>query len=134
MVDLRGIFQDRAIGLLIEDSPSEAIVILRDDQPLTPEFREALAKMLEGSHESGVSLHLKFPRGRPSKARTKSARDYDIYQAIEEYAEQNNKSIYNACLDLAPLEGLGAESLRKSYQRIKSAIEENANINREEGN
>lgn len=132
MTDISYIFQDQAIKWLAEANPEKVIEILRDDAPLTREFRDALADFMEGRHESNVRLVVKQPRGGTSKTHKNFERDFKAHLRICEYREQTGKAAYDACTDLAKELGMSQSALRKLHDAFNAAEAEIDRINRDE--
>lgn len=124
MVNLNDFYGRRAVDLLAENEPKEAIELLRSNSDLGRIFRENLADMLEGHSPNNTKLKVVPVNGRIKKSQKTLERDLNIHAECEALMDESNCTLADAIQQLNGMHGLGEESLRKIYQRMSKAHED----------
>ena len=116
-IDWAKMVGSEAAKLLSEGDPAKAIEILEGDIEISRELREMIAAMLKGFGPNKTKLVSKDAGGQIKKDYTNFHRDYDLYNAVEDEIAKSGCTITEACERLSGQAMLGAEAIRKSYQR-----------------
>ncbi len=104
---------------LAEGDASFAAEILKGDMEISRELRNMIAVMLMGYGPNNTQLEVKGKNGRRKKLN--ADRDSALHYAVEVEIEQTGCSIELACERLSGTENVGAETIRKAYQRMQRA-------------